>query len=191
MTTKVNFGGRVSVYQDEQKILMEIPNKWVNAGLKGLTSAFVGSKYTGNAQNSSIGKGQNAWSKNSKIMVGTDTTTATTRLMTALTTPIGTNPNSTSVSNVLNPSTGLWTYSTTSVFNAGVITPTIGELGLYMSPFTSITPGWSVEVAGGVDGSFAQALVARCSSADGTFEPFTPDPSKSLTLEWRLQVAMN
>lgn len=191
MSIKVNFGGRVSVYQDTNPILNEVPNKWVNAGLKGMVSAFVGNSFIGNAQSSSIAKGYNAWSKNSKIMVGTDTTTATTRAITALTAAIATNPNSTTVSNILNPSTGLWTYTTTSVFNAGIITNTIGELGLYLSPFDSITVGWSQECAGGADISKAQALVARCAVADGTFEPFTPDPSKSLTLEWKLQVAMN
>lgn len=60
----------------------------------------------------------------------------------------------------------------TSTWNAGRITEQIGEIGL---------------VAFGYDGTNTHSvLLGRVASADGAFEPFTPDPSLNLTVNYRI-----
>ena len=39
--------------------------------------------------------------------------------------------------------------------------------------------------------TFEQKMVARISSADGTFTAFTPDPEKVFTVEWSVSCSMS
>jgi len=180
---RIKIEGRVTVWQEDEKgnriyLVKNARNHFVDAGLKGLVSALIGSKFS-----------QYAWSypPAPRIYLGTDTTTTTTHGMTALASPIGTAPgtppDSLSGANITNPSTGEWKTSFTAVWLAGSISGTVGEMALYLRPFNNLTPGWS---EGGV--TKPEAMVSRLSVADGDFTAFTIDTSKSLTVEWELVI---
>ncbi len=181
----VKINGRVTIKSGNDIIYQDVPNHWVDAGLKGLTSAMCGA-YIGTASYNNGTFLTSSWSHYANIKVGMDTTIATTHGITELVNPNTNSPNSFTGTNVLNPSPGLWKMTYTGTWNAGVITGTIGEIALYLGPFTNVTPNWATTNA-----TFEQKMVARISSADGTFTAFTPDPEKVFTVEWSVSCSMS
>ena len=178
---RVKLFGRVTVKQDGSIIYEDIPNHWINYGLKGLTSYLCVSGWNGNY--TSYGWSGSSTSNGYNMRVGTNTTTVTTFDMSELLTPVVVNPNATMGSNITQVSTGVWHLVFTANWNAGVITQTIGEVGLYLAPFDILS------VQGGDSGQKTQRLISRISAADGTFTAFTPDPTKTLTIEWKVGVS--
>jgi len=186
----VRIRGFVTVWQEDGKgkrtyLVKGAKNHFVDAGLRGLLSALVGNYLFANE--SAIIR---ALSYTPKIYLGKDTGTPTTHGMTSLMDPIGTAPgtppNSVSGSNITNPETGKWVCSYRAIWNPGVITEQVGEMALYLRPFTNITPNWSYTTSGTY--TYSEKMVSRTSVADGDFDAFTPDPSKSLTVQWEVMV---
>ena len=185
-TDKVVIKGIVTVYQEDPKtgeriyLVKDKENHWVDAGLKGLVSALIGDHVESGYVK--------AWSYSPKIYLGTDTDTATGHNTTALVSPIGsapgTPPDHTDGCDLSNPSTGVWEVCYIAIWYAGSVSGTVGEMALYLRPFTNLTPLWSV------DGSatFDEAMVSRLSVADGDFSAFAIDTSKSLTVEWKIRI---
>ncbi len=182
---ELSLKGRVSIWQgegeDKEVKVDRAKNKWVDAGLKGLLSAFL-CNYT-----KVIGY---AWSYSSKSYLGQDTTTTTAHNMTALVDPIGaapgTAPNSTSGEDISNPATGQWHTAFISIWNAGTVSGTVGEVALYLRPYDILMAGWTRRDTGL---TFSEAMVSRCSVADGDFSQFSIDSSKSLTVYWEVMIS--
>lgn len=165
------------------KVVVEARNHFVDQGLLSLISLLsVNSLYTSshvpafNWKTSPFGY--------SFIVLGTDTTTATTRTMEALVAPIGAAPgtkaNSQSISNG-SPSAGVWQVTYTATWNAGTVSGTIGEVGLYLYIWNSLQP------AGGSAGTPAARMASRLSVADGDFTAYTIDTGLPLTVQWIVQ----
>jgi hypothetical protein len=182
--------GRVTIYQgegDEKEVIVnKAKNKWVDQGLKGLLSYLLGSFVRVNS-----GRAIYCWAYDFKTYLGRNTTTTTTHNLTALIDPIGsapgTAPNRVSGKDRTNPATGTWHTAYIAVWDAGTVSGTVGEVALYLRPFTNITAQWILGPTN--DYTFPLAMVSRCSVADGDFSPFTIDPSKSLTVYWEVQIS--
>jgi len=186
---KVKIEGIVTVYQEDEKgnriyLVKKAKNHWVNAGLKGLLSALIGSYVE------STGYTVSFWSSGFRIYLGSDTSTTTTPGMTSLVAPIGaapgTAPNSTWGTSIEQVATGVWRVTFVARWNAGTVSGTVGELALYLKPFTSTTPGWYLSKS---SYHYSQVMVARLSAADGDFSSFVIDPNKSLTVQWEVRIS--
>lgn len=177
----VNLKGSVSVYQEDDEgnreyIIDNRKNHFVNAMLKGLTSYFCGLTLSSS----------NCWAYDAFIVIGSDVLTPTTFDMTALYIPtgggIGTLPNTTGGDGITTDGNGSYKMDFFSTWNAETISGRIGEIGLYLRPFTVLTPQWNSANAP------AQAMCSRLAVADGAFEPFDIDTSRSLTVKWEVSI---
>lgn len=183
MSENLKLFGLVTIKQDDEIVYEDIPNHWVNNGLKGLFSYLCGSYIYGYGAYVYTWCGTNS-SNGFTLKVGTNTTTTTTFSMAELISLVVTLPNATMGNNVTMVSPGVWHLVLSSTWNAGVITQTIGEVGLYLNPFDTTAIQWSEQ---GLTKS--QKLCSRISVADGTFAAFTPDPAKTLNIEWKVGVS--
>lgn len=173
--------GKVSIWQgegeDKEVKVDRAKNKWVDAGLRGLLSMLLMSRYN-----------VYAWAYEFQIYLGQDTTTATTHNLTALVDPIGaapgTAPDTTSGEDRTNPATGTWHTAYIAIWDAGSVSGTVGEVALYLRPFTNITAEWVETLQ-----TKTRQMVSRCSVADGDFTSFSIDTSKSLTVYWEVQIS--
>jgi hypothetical protein len=186
---EVQIKGYVTIWQGEGKnkklIVKRAENHFVDAGLKGLVSALVCKKLSVTTNYIY------SWSHTPKIYIGSDVDTVTTHETSALIAPIGnapgTAPSAISGADLTNPSSGVWRTSYTAVWYAGTVSGTVGELGLYLRPFTMFTAGW--EIATGVLITYSSAMVSRLSNANADFSSFVIDPSKSITVQWDIEVS--
>jgi len=186
---RVQIKGYVTIWQGEgkeKKIIVErAENRFVDAGLKGLLSITLSRLLRYLNRHWYLPGSPDGWS----MYLGTDTTTSTTHGMTSLQSPIGTAPgtppNTRSGTDVSNPATGVWRFSLIAVWYAGTVSGTVGELALYMKVPAIIDFGWSITS----DYDPPLVMVSRLASADGDFGAFTIDPSKSLTVQWTLEVS--
>jgi len=180
----VKLFGKVTIKQEDKIIHEDVPNHWINFGLKGLVSYLCGSLY-----GVSVPATYTCWQGSSQsngfnMKVGTNTTTVTTFDMTELVNPLAASPNTIMGNNVTNVSTGVWHLVHTVNWNAGIITQQVGEVGLYLAPFDNLNVQWVEN-----NTSKTQRLVSRISVADGNFTAFTPDAAKTLTIEWKVGVS--
>jgi hypothetical protein len=120
-------------------------------------------------------------SKSTYMVLGTNTSTNNTAGMTALVAPIGagngTLPNTQSFS-TSNPSPGVYKITYNSTWNAGTVSGTCGEIGLYLygSPtYVGTSP------CNYYQGPY---LYARLSVADSKFEAFSINTGAPLTISW-------
>jgi len=162
-TTELKLFGEVKIENGDTKIKGR--NHWVGTGLETL-AAFIGT-----------GGGVNYPTSNWYILLGTNTTTATTVTMSDLVNPIRIQPNynyiygyyysgsTTAVSIIYNV---LW-YSRT-------VSGTIGEIGLYLT------------LNGGTYPAGSPGMVSRLSVADNSFTAFTINTSESLSVAWHINL---
>lgn len=177
----IQLHGRVSIFQEDDEgnreyIIDNCNNHFVNAMLKGLTSYFCGSTLSSS----------NCWAYDAFIVLGSDVLTPTTFDMSALFIPIGggigTAPNTTGGDGITTDGNGNYKMDFFSTWNAGTVSGRVGELGLYLRPFTVLTPQWNSANAPG------QALCSRLAVADGAFDAFEIDTSRSLTVKWEVGI---
>jgi len=147
-------------------------NHWVGQGLEGIGSYLIWN-------DGSLSPGSGTWN----MYVGSDTSTATTVSMTALVSPIGTAPGT--APNTTSLSGQYYSTSTTPVvltwvatWNAGTVSGTLGEVGLYL--YLS-----SYGVGGG---GYFEGLASRLSAADGSFTAFTINTAAALTVTWTVSL---
>lgn len=118
------------------------------------------------------------------MVIGSDTGTATYYNQTSLTSPIGTTPgtkpNSQSAA-TSNPSNGVYRVTLTATWNAGTVSGTCGEIGLYLYINNALQAAQA-----GYSGSTAY-LSNRLSSAGGDFTAFTINTAAPLVIAWTLQ----
>jgi len=140
-------------------------NHWVAQGFMTIGSylAYSGSLYGG--------------TDNWGIHLGSDTTTVTTVSMTALAAQTSAGPSSASYSGTFYASSTTAVVLTyTGTWNAGTVSGTLGEVGLYLNLNTA-------GISGGENGGTG-GLVSRLSAADGSFTAFTINTSAALTVTW-------
>jgi len=193
LSDRIAIKGYITIWQgegEEKKLICRRKeNHWVDGGIQGLISALIGqyirSYYSGNVQ-------VFYWSNNPNIYLGTDTAAPTTHSMTALTSPIGappgTAPDTIFGANLTNPSAGTFKIDITAQWVAGTISGTVGELALYLGAFTDLSPNWVKDTPGG-SYTYPVIMVSRLSAADTDFSSFVIDETKSLTVQWDLEVS--
>jgi len=176
----LKIGGRVTVRQGDDILVDNVENHIVNQGLKGIISMLCGS------YDSCTSLNQYSYSNRyyATINCGTDTTHRTTYSTTDLSAKIATAPNAFSS---LSPNaiiTSKWVMQYIAIWNPGVITSQVGEIGLYNGNYTNITPGWT-----SANTSYAASLFSRISASDSDFVAFTPVSTQSLVITWEIGVA--
>jgi len=119
------------------------------------------------------------------MYIGSDTSTATTVTMTSLVSPIGTapgtGPNTNSYSGAYySTSTTPVVITYNAIWNAGTVSGTLGEAGLYLS----------INTGGLTNGATASSpgLASRLSAADGSFTAFTINTAAALTVTWTVSL---
>jgi len=160
------------------KVVIEARNHFVNQGLMALISLLCidshGATSFAPAYQWTVSRGY------SGIRLGSNIATATTNIMTDLVTPLGGWASSASLSRS-NPSSGVYQVTYTSTWDAGSVSGTIGEVGLYLYIWDALQP------AGGYSGAPAKRLASRLSVADGDFTAYTINPALPLTVQWIIQ----
>lgn len=127
---------------------------------------------------------QNWPSLTTYMVLGTDTTTNNTAGMSALVTPIGTAPGTkpnTQSGSIVQTAVGDYALNLTSVWNAGTVSGTVGEIGLYLYGGATGYLGLGSMLTNTV------LMWARLSHADGHFSSFAIDTGKNLTITWQMR----
>ena len=120
-------------------------------------------------------------SLDSFMVIGTDTATSTVWGTTGLTAPIGTAPGT-------KPNTQACTLSTdnstkakitlTSTWNAGTVSGTVGEIGLYSYALYETLSSTATT---------ANGLISRLSAKDADFTAFTINTANALAITWVIE----
>jgi hypothetical protein len=166
-------GIRGTVKIENGKHIVIGKNHWVAQGLETIGSYLV-----------------TVWNiygalSNWNIYIGSDTSTTTTVGMTSLVSPIGTAPGTAPNTNSFS---GIY-YSTSTTpivitwiatWNAGTVSGTLGEAGLYLYINTNNL----------TNGAYASnpGLASRLSAADGSFTAFTINTAAALTVTWTVSL---
>lgn len=184
-TIKIN--GIVDINNGDNKF--ESSNHMLNNGFKaifGILLLTYVSRFTGYPYNRtcSVQFPINSW----YIRVGTDTTTITTPTMSGLTSLIDIAPSMKQVIVTDGTDTGHYKITYRCIWDAGTISGTIGELGLYMRAGEQISQwsayGNNVVIAADVK------MIARLSSADGLVSPIIIDETKPLIIDWNMNFSI-
>lgn len=173
----IKITGIVRIMQGD-RVVVEAGNHFVNQGLMALISLLSISIHGG----TSFAPARE-WTTSRAycgIRLGSNTTTPTTNLMTDLVTPFGPWASSASLSNS-NPDLGVYQVTYTSTWDAGSVSGTIGEVGLFLYIWDGL------QAAGGTSGTPAKRLASRLSVADGDFTAYTINPALPLTVQWIIQ----
>jgi len=159
-------------------------NHFVGNGLIGIVNLFAISQASSSSDYPAGGWTTSPFN-NGTMVLGTDTTTATTVNMTSLVAPIGTGigtkPNSQSGSAYNGTSYTYVLYIGT--WNAGTVSGTVGEVGLYLKVNTTL------QTFGSTGMTTSQNFVSRLSVADGDFTAQTINTSNPFTVNWMLKFA--
>jgi hypothetical protein len=180
MSEGCSLTGLVTIRSGDTIIAEEIENHWLDAGLKGLASAFLVSHFGRSG-------GQiwtYAWAHGAQIRVGSDSS-ITTMFSNTITDPVAST--STTGTNITKDSNGNYVLVITGTWVPGAVTVPIKELGLFLNPFTNTIPYW-VDGAGAINKTYPEAMCARISEGDGVFTAFTPKIDQSLSIEWSIRV---
>ena len=117
------------------------------------------------------------------IVLGTDTTTATSFATTGLTSPIGTSPGT--LANIQTGTTNTFSNGAavilTAVWLPGTVSGTVGEVGLYGYSSTAL-----VTFGSGMDFA-APTFISRLSVKDSDFTAFAITTTAPLTVDWTIQ----
>jgi len=159
-------------------------NHWVAQGFETI-GAFLNCNGTGSPNGSWTGNYFSGAVYEWDIYIGSDTQTTTTVSTTSLVSPIGTAPgtapNNTSHSGVYYATSTIpvvLTYIAT--WNAGTVSGTLGEAGLYLSMNDVYLTNASI--------STSPSLASRLSAADGSFTAFTINTAAALTVTWTVSL---
>lgn len=181
MSKRILVTGVVTVRQGDKVLIREAINHFVDAGLKGLISTLIVKCKSGDSS-----KYWHLWSYGWNIYLGSDVSTATITTMTALVSPIGTPPGTAPNSKDGTPRDGSadgdWYVTLTATWNAGTISGTLGELGLYMNAPDKSDFDWEAYAE-----YPAAVMVSRLSSTDLDFSSFVIDAGEPLTVEWKVK----
>jgi len=167
----IGIRGTVKIENGEHIVIGK--NHWVGQGLETIGSYLI--------TNGSLYGALYSWG----MYIGSDTSTTTTVSMTSLISPIGTAPGT--APNTKSFSAAYYSTSTIPIvityiasWNAGTVSGTLGEAGLYVYiNFGNVTNGTTASQPG---------LASRLSAADGSFTAFTINTSVALTVTWTVSL---
>jgi len=175
------------VVKIDDEIVAEAYNRWTRHFVGELTYAIIAGGYSSLYTTFSYGI-----SHNSSVRVGTDTTTSTSLDMTDLVSKIDTAPNSFTVYCVRTSDCTRYYTQYIAVWQPFVLpSTTIGEIGIYgnllnetLLTSPAVNPGYLLKL------SYNQGvkLLARVSSADGTFSPINYSNDSILRVEYYFEV---
>jgi hypothetical protein len=176
----IGIRGTVKIENGEHIVIGK--NHWVAQGLETIGDFLVCPFYyylSGNVQVGGPYTSGAVYSWN--MYLGSDTSTATTVSMTSLVSPIGGGPNTKSYSGVYySTSTTPVVLTYNATWNAGTVSGTLGEAGLYLYINTNtLTNGATASNPG---------LASRLSAADGSFTAFTINTAAALTVTWTVSL---
>jgi len=150
--------------------------------LQGLVGGFINLYVVGGILTSPTKDWVTSPFTNDTMTLGTNTATPTTASMTSLVTPIGsgigTAPNS-QAGATGSTSTSAWVLLT-ATWNAGTITGTVGEVGLWL--YTQPT----LLSFGGTETPVSRTFTSRLSVADGDFTAQAINVTYAFTANWQL-----
>lgn len=161
-------------------------NSVVNQGLMALVSLL-----SVNSINSAAEVPAGTWAAGGAwagMRVGSDTVTSTTAVTILLSAPIGagigTAPNTQAISNS-NPAGGQWQVTYTATWNAGTVSGTLGEVGLFLRIWTAAQ---GLQPAGGAGAAVTNlTMFSRLASADGKFTSFAINTAVPLAIAWNVR----
>jgi hypothetical protein len=159
-------------------------NHWVSQGLELIGAYLLGGSFyysTGYIYGASY---------NFNIYIGSDTSTPTTVSMASLAAPIGTQPgtapNTKSLSGVYySSSTTPVVLTWSATWNAGTVSGTLGETGLYLYDWFYTVGDRPLTSEAYSNNPF---LASRLSVADGSFTAFTINTAAALTVTWTVNL---
>lgn len=162
-------------------IKIETDLKFMNQGCQVLANIIGATTTSGNNPVYSISYG---WtSKTTYMVIGSNTSSGNTAGLTGLVAPIGSSPGTKPTTQSFSTtavSSGVYKVTYTGTWNAGSVSGTVGEIGLYLAI-------WNTGFQGFHTCSQQQSttlFVARRSAADGHFVSFSIDTGKPLTISW-------
>jgi hypothetical protein len=180
-------GVRGTVKIENGKHMVIGRNHWVAQGLETIGGFLTNNGYYYYSSPNNYFGGNYIYGAvyNWNIYIGSDTSTPTMVSTTALAAPIGTTPGT--APNSKSYSGTYYSSSTTPVvivyaatWNAGTVSGTLGEAGLYLYIDTNtLTNGTAATNPG---------LASRLSAADGSFTAFTINTAAALTVTWTVSL---
>jgi len=179
---EVRIVGLVTIKQGRKVVVRNVRNHFVDAGLKGILSTMIFKEVYAPSYYDRYH--WYLWANSWKIDLGSDTSTPTTPTMSNLVSPLGVAPSSKTISTKDGSGDGIWEATYIATWDAGTVSGTVGELGLFMRAPDKTTFQWRVE---GGDYTPPVVMVSRLSSADGDFTEFTIDETKPLTVDWKVR----
>jgi hypothetical protein len=173
--------GIVEITNGDNHVLSK--NSIVDQGLIAIIDLLAG----GNNNTTQYYPSYNWASITQGMRIGSDTTHGTLHTMTALFSPIGggigTAAN-TQTGSTSNPSAGVYKLEWVSIWNAGTVSGTLGEVGLFLKIPTSLLSYLATYPYGPSDNQ----LFSRMASADSKFASFTIDNTKPLQIKWDFEL---
>ena len=161
-------------------------NSVVNQGLMALVSYLSVNTFASVANLPSFNWSASPFASDS-IRIGSDTVTSTTAVTTLLAAPIlvgagiGTAPNTQSISNST-PGGGQWQVTYTATWNAGTVSGTLGEVGLFLNIWNA---GQGLQPAGAAAATpSTNTMFSRMASADLKFTSFAINAAVPLAISW-------
>lgn len=179
----IEINGNVTIKNGKDIIQHNIPNHAVNNLYHGIISMLRFEQFVGFRGGGNLYLPANSW----YIRLGTDDTTTTVTTTTNLTSMISTVANTSQIFYEYNDSTGIGDITYRSIWNAGVITDTINETGLYMKLYCNNSGVYSTQNA---TINPPVILATRLAVADGNFSPLIPDVDYPIVIDWNLNLSI-
>jgi len=171
MSDGISMYGAVTIRSGDDVVVDGVTNHFVDHAMRGILSMVCCKTHA------SLPLPANGW----KMYLGRDTTTSTTRDMANLVDPIydglGVPPTWQFVTIHDGTSTGQWKVVYRAMWRAGTVSGQIGEAALYLRMPTPTAFGWTAAAS-------ELAMASRLSVADTDFDPHVIDPTKTLTIDW-------
>lgn len=163
--------GKVTMKSGDKIIFQNKTNHFVDHALLGIMSILA-------SKTASINLPTYTWN----IIVGTDTTTLTTHNMTDLVAPIQNEgvsiaPNIKNVFLLDDSANNHWGITFNAIWNAGTISGTIGEMGLWLLMPNNTTFQWTSNTP-------VSGMASRLSVADSDISAILIDDTTITTLDW-------
>lgn len=182
MTDHVRIRGTVIIRNGNRIVVAQ--NRIVSQGMRLLmTWLFSVSNVNNYGGGSILFSTQTVYSR---MRFGSDTTHATTEDMIALSNEITTDRNTAGVT-LSKVASGQYRVAWVSTWNAGTVSGTLGEVGLFLTGITPYADASLPLTNQSPSVSSSPYLFSRLSSASGDFASFTINAAVPLTIEWRLE----
>lgn len=177
----IKLNGNVTIKNGDNNIQIDVPNHIVNNLYRGLMSMYMLNGVTSGTGNYYY-LPLNLW----YIHLGTGNTILTDSLTISLENEILIEPDVKNIVTEIDDLNAQYKLIYTCIWNTGVITDTINEIGLYMRLDTTRTTKFTVSgvVTPPVN------LASRVAVVDGNFSSFTPNVDYPIIINWEYNISM-